>query len=591
MGISPLKATPVVRQGTLADVLIDVGGKTWSLAGRDAEAAETRRAEAALAAGGLAVLLGAGLGWAALRLRRAGVPVAVVDRQDAIAAATGSRQALEGDAGTVWIECDDPLEAAERVRAFAAANGCATWHVSPHPVHRRLDPDYFAAVAARLAAPAVASPRESASSGPGGSVPPGLGGSVPPGLGGSESSRPARRLFQSEKPRVLCLTSKLFLLGEVTRACERLEVPHRYLETGEEADLDAFVAMVRGTVAEFRPDFVLTVNHLGVDREGVLLSLLDAMRLPLASWFVDSPELILPLYRPAATADTVLFTWDLDSVEPLRAAGFPHVHYLPLAADETRFCPRVRLPRDHPWRARVSFVGNSMLRKTAMRLVAAGPPPELLDDFGGLAEAFGASPHRTARQFLAEVRPGLMPAYAALGSVERRMAYETAVIWESTRRYRADCVGRTLPFGPVIVGDEGWRETFPGEGTDWRRVPELAYYDQLPDFYPLSDVNFNVTSLQMKGAVNQRVFDVPACRAFLLTDARRQMERLFEPDREMAVYRDPAEIGPLLERYLADPAAREALAEAGYRRVLAEHTYPRRMSELFAVMRQTFAAA
>ncbi|MFU2209864.1 CgeB family protein [Solidesulfovibrio sp. C21] len=408
------------------------------------------------------------------------------------------------------------------------------------------------------------------------------------------SSRPVatpgsrRPLFRQKLPRVLCLTSRLFLLGEVTAACKRLGAPCRYLETGDSMDLDAFVALVRGAVAEFRPDFLLTVNHLGVDREGVLLSLLAGMRLPLASWFVDSPELTLPLYAPAATADTVLFTWDTDSIEPLVAAGFPHVHYLPLAADETRFAPRPPEPAEHPWRARVSFVGNSMRVKTALRLAAAKPPQTLLDAFGELAAGFGASHHRLVRAYMAEVRPDLLPVYAALGTVERGLAFETAVIWESTRRYRADCVARTMAHKPLLVGDPGWRDTFGGEGTDWRYQPELAYYNQLPLFYPLSEVNFNATSLQMKGAVNQRVFDVPACGAFVLTDERAQMERLFEPGREVAIYRDVEEIPELLARYLADPAARASIAAAGRRRVLAEHTYPRRMTELFAVMRQTF---
>ncbi len=388
-------------------------------------------------------------------------------------------------------------------------------------------------------------------------------------------------------PRVLCLTSRLFLVGEVTRACQRLGAPCRYLETGDALDRDDFVVMVRQAVAEFRPDFVLTVNHLGVDREGVLLELLESLNLPLASWFVDSPELILPLYVPALNRRTVIFTWDADSVEPLAARGCPQVFYLPLATDETRFYPRHSLPQSHPWRCRASFVGNSMVRKTRLRLAAADPPPELAAAFADLAAGFGASPYRLVLDYLATARPDLLPFYKALGTTERRLAFETAVIWESTRRYRRDCLARIMPFAPVIVGDDGWLETFPKEGTAWRRVPELAYYDELPDFYPLSDVNCNATSLQMKGAVNQRVFDVPACRAFLLTDARRQMERLFEPGREVMVYGSPEEIPDILARCLADPELRRTVAAAGYRRVLAEHTYPRRMAELFAVMRQT----
>ena len=567
MAVSALQATAVVTAGELADVRLEAAGKSWSLAGRAGRDNELRQAEALIGAGEIPVFLGAGLGVAVCRCREVGLPVVVVDKETAITAATGLRERLADDAGLCWIDAADAGEALEAVRAFVAAcPSPASCRPVVHPVYLRLDRAYYGALVTALTEASVA-----------------------PDLSSGLVQRPARPVLRRELPRVLCLTSRFFLLGEVTRACERLGAPCHYLETGKVMDRDAFVAMVRGAVASFHPDFLLTVNHLGVDREGVLLELLAAMRLPLASWFVDSPELTLPLYRPAATSDTVLFTWDVDSITPLREQGFPHVHYLPLATDETRFCPRAVPETAHPWRARVSFVGNSMRTKTAMRLAAAAPPPRLLQAFGELAAGFGVSPHRLVRQHMAEARPDLLPAYAALGTIERQLAFETAVIWEATRRYRAACLEATLPHGPLLVGDAGWRDTFPGEGLGWRYLPELAYYDQLPDFYPLSDVNFNATSQQMKGAVNQRVFDVPACRAFLLTDARRQLERLFEPGREVAVYDGPEDAAGQLERFLADAGARAAIARAGQRRVLAQHTYPRRMSELFAIMRQTFA--
>lgn len=94
----------------------------------------------------------------------------------------------------------------------------------------------------------------------------------------------------------------------------------------------------------------------------------------------------------------------------------------------------------------------------------------------------------------------------------------------------------------------------------------------------------------MKGAVNQRVFDVPASGAFLLTDRRRQMERLFEPNREMAMYDRPEDVSDQIRRWLDDPAGRARLAEAGRRRVLAEHTYDHRLAALLRTMRRTFGA-
>lgn len=562
MASPELVATPVLDADRVVDVRLEMGGKTWSLAGRGGLATEARLARERIAAGGLPVFLGAGLGAAVAACRQAGLAVAVADRETAISRATGVRQAFAGDPDVLWVDDAAPAAAAARIREFAAAKGllgplplCPV----PHPVYRRLDPAWYGALAGLLAPPPAGQPAE-----------------------------PPRRLFRQALPRVLCLTNRFFLLGEVTKACQRLGAPCRYLETGDELDRDAFVAMVRGAVGAFKPDFVFTVNHMGVDHEGVLLALLDELALPLASWFVDSPELLLPLYAPAQNRATAIFTWDADSLEPVRAMGFPHVHHLPLAADETRFQPLEALPGDHPWRARVSFVGNSMWRKTMLRLAASRPSRLLVDAFASLAEGFDASPCRTVREHMETARPELLPAYAALGTTERRLAYETAVIWEATRRYRQDCVRRLFPHKPLVVGDDGWLEALDGRGRDWCYQPELAYYGQLPGFYPLSDINFNATSRQMKGAVNQRVFDVPACRAFLLTDRRSQMDRLFEPGREVAVYDEPEAIGELVARYLADVPARRAIARAGYRRVLAQHTYPMRIAELFGIMRDTF---
>jgi len=277
MAVLPCAAIPLYAAGRLVDVRLEVSGKTWRLAGRRGPAAEEALADAVLAQcgqAGLPVFLGAGLGIALERCRAAGVPVAVADRETAIAAATGTRGRLAEDPDVLWLDDPEPAAVAAAVRGFAAEKSRSALHVVSHPVYRRLDPGYYVRLAGLLSRPSL----------------------------------PARPLFQKRLPRVLCLTSKLFLVGEATRACERLGAPCRYLETGESLDKDAFVAMLRQAVEGFRPDFILTVNHMGVDHGGVLLELLEAWGLPLASWFVDSPELILPLYVPAVGHNTVLFT-------------------------------------------------------------------------------------------------------------------------------------------------------------------------------------------------------------------------------------------------------------------------------------------
>ena len=395
--------------------------------------------------------------------------------------------------------------------------------------------------------------------------------------------------FQGTKPRVLLLTSQYFLLGELVAACERLDVPHVLLDLqAKEMNLEDFVRTILGALTSFRPDFVLTVNHLGVDREGVLLQILEALNLPLASWFVDNPHLILPAYPRLHADKTLLFSWDADNLESLRDFGYPNVAWLPLGVDPHRFQPGASGRPE--WTSDISFVGNSMVAKVLKRFEAAQPGEALAARVREIATAFGPSEERSAARFMLTNYPELKDDFLALETPLRMLAFETLLTWQSTLDYRLDCVRRLLPFEPLLVGDPGWRDLL-GQEQGWRLHQEVSYYEDLPGLYPQSRINFNCTSLQMKGAVNQRVFDVPACGAFLLTDQRRQMDRLFEPGAEVAVYADPEEIPELVQRYLADDAARQDITNAARKRILAEHTYDHRLTTLLDTMRLTFEPA
>lgn len=396
-----------------------------------------------------------------------------------------------------------------------------------------------------------------------------------------------RRRFSGDKPRILLLTSKYFLMGEILAACERLDLPHRLLRVPDgEYGKNEFVEDLLRAVLEFSPDFVFTINHLGVDREGVLADLLEKLRLPLASWFVDNPHLVLYLYNSLVSPWTAIFTWDADNLESLRSMGFEHVSYLPLGCDTHRFTPGREKDARPEWRADVSFVGNSMVSKVLQRKERSLLPPELDHGYEAIAAGFAASDERSVGVYLRRNHPELTPAFEGLHNAEQRLGYETMLTWEATRVYRLSCVKATLPFSPLIAGDVGWRELLPHSGV--RFHGELNYYNELPAFYPCSAVNFNCTSKQMKGAVNQRVFDVPATGSFLITDYREQVENLFEPGTEIVCYHSPEEAGGLIRRFLAEPRERARIAAAARKRVLAEHSYELRVRSLCRTMRDIY---
>jgi len=538
------------------DVRVLRDGRVQHLGGRRGAENELRRVADIAPGGVLPVFLGAGLGVGlADVLARGAGPVAVVDGETSIGALTGVPQKWRDDPRVFWIDHTDPAVALDQLTRWQIRHGGLPFAPVRDPFYVRLRPGLYRDLADRL--------------------------EISRKVDFWSQARYPK--FRSSVPRVLLLTSSYFLMGELEAAFARLGYATSLVQLpSQEVGSQEFVESILSEILAFRPDFVLTINHLGVDKEGILTALLARMELPLASWFVDNPHLILYVYENLASDWVTLFTWDVDNIESLKRQGFSRVHYLPLATDPHRFAyaPKTSWQRD------VAFVGNSMLYKVHAKLRHYDFPPALLRDFKELGQAFMASGSLSVRRFLEEERPDHLEAFQALPDVDTRLAFETLITWQATLLYRLERVRQLLPFGPLLVGDPGWHEILPAAG--WTYHPELNYYADLPLFYPATRINFNCTSQQMKGAVNQRVFDVPVCGGFLLTDHRRQMEALFEPGREIVCYQEPEEIPDLVRYYLGRGEERSRITQAARARILAEHTYDLRLKSLVATMRSIY---
>ncbi len=338
-----------------------------------------------------------------------------------------------------------------------------------------------------------------------------------------------------------------------------------------------FIKRLLNLLVEARPDFLMAVNHLGFDREGKLTGLLTDLKLPFASWYVDSPTYIL--YGGAANLSPfcAVFCWERSYLGPVERMGFHAPAFLPLATDPDIFTPAARNGMSG-FSSPISFVGDSMetarkrwdkkLANNVRKKLASIPAGdmeidrkrEILDHFPALAE------------------------HAATG--DAHVDVEAALIWKATQAYRLGLVRSLAPLGLVIYGDPGWRRLMDCKGC---LRPQVDYFTELPQVYCGTGVNINCTSFQMKTAVNQRVFDVPACGGFVLSDLQEDMERFFDVGKEAICYRSREEAVALAAFYLENEAERKKIADAARRRVLAEQTYERRMGELVAEMRRRFA--
>ena len=85
-------------------------------------------------------------------------------------------------------------------------------------------------------------------------------------------------------------------------------------------------------------------------------------------------------------------------------------------------------------------------------------------------------------------------------------------------------------------------------------------------------------------AGNMRLFEATGVGAFLLTDFKENLHTLFEPGRDVAVWRSIDDCLGTIERFLGDAPAREHIARAGQARTLSQHTYGRRAGEMLALI-------
>lgn len=388
--------------------------------------------------------------------------------------------------------------------------------------------------------------------------------------------------FKDDVIKVAIIDFGYFLTREIERAIKRLghrveKVPIRKGEDGE-----VIVSRLMKKILEFKPDFFLTINHLGFDEEGALTSFFKSIEMPAASWYVDSPNIIIKGFDKNVSPYISIFLWDKWYIKDMEAMGFEEVAYLPLATDEEVFMPVKLSPLDiKRYGADVGFVGNSMVKPTMEKLEKVST--ELHPLVEKMAQLLSSS-RMPFDEVLKTIDEDELKRVKSL-AVQERLDLEAAILWRATLLYRLSCIEALKDFNPCIHGDKDWKKLLDN---GYRHGHSLNYYKELPVFYNACKVNFNATSLQMGQAVNQRVFDVPACGGFLLTDHQESLDELFEVGEEGITYKDKDEIPELVRFYLNNPEVRKKIAMKGKERVLKEHTYRHRLNKIIEVMKSKY---
>ncbi len=360
-----------------------------------------------------------------------------------------------------------------------------------------------------------------------------------------------------------------------------------------------FLQRLAAAATNLRPRALITVNHLGFDREGRLTGLLEKMRLPALIWYVDSPRYILQ--NPAGNvSDWVgIFVWDPSYLPWLQEIGYDKVHYLPLATDPDLFSQQQvadgKLCRYFSNGCRpLVFVGDSMVMTVAKALrklppqIAAAVSEDSDSPWKALFRKFCEGAFNPSRS--APFHPWSVWEQAGEWNevlpedVKRNL--ESVWTLQMTQRRRIKFVKElTEKKGEqkfAVFGDEHWRGFLNGGSASVDIFPPVDYYRELPFIYGHAGAVINLTSLQMPSGLNQRCYDVPASGGFLLTDPRDTLKEQFDPGKSVVEFRDVEDMLEKWNYYSSHPDDYEEVIRQGRGRIVERHTYRHRVREMLS---------
>lgn len=385
----------------------------------------------------------------------------------------------------------------------------------------------------------------------------------------------AQRRLVSERLRVLVPVDGYYAQGECIRALRQLghEVFEVVLGTrGDAGPTPEVLQNLLQAVVLHRPDMMLVINFTGFDRANYLTELLEAMGLPTALWFVDNPLVLAMGWMPPAPTCASYFVWDRTFVPALRALGAERTFHLPLGTDPELFCPG---PISSNGRQALGFVGHSLVILEQLWLTRLSA--DEVAQAQQMAQALSAD-----RSILHALVPDPQ------SPIDRKTMVLAMACVLSSKDYRLGLLEHLPQENLHVTGDAHWAELLPRA----HHHPSTDYGAQSAQLYRDTTLSINATNLQMPATVNQRVFDVPACAGFLITDNQAELADYFDlgHGRDMVAFASAEELRDQVQYYSARPQQRQAMAKRARARVLAEHTYRHRIQTLLQIMRREHAS-
>jgi len=373
--------------------------------------------------------------------------------------------------------------------------------------------------------------------------------------------------------KILILTGTFFMQEELVDACSQAGFVAMTFNADKMNGIIQYESKLEMLIQKEKPDLVLSVNMKGIDGSGILCELTERNGIPVAVWFVDDPRPILLHQQKFVNSNIFAFCWEKNYLPFLKKCGFAKAEYLPLATDPDRFItdgPRIRA-------ARLGFVGSSMgkdfLQEIASKFLWRSELDPLVRTVARMLIT-----DKTC-DVLSEVRKICTDMSIDYPYSDQRndIWFQSYIIHTASMLKRKSLVEHLKIRNLELFGDpHGWNQLI---GNSVVCHPDIDYRTQLASVYRSIIINVNSTSCQMASAVNQRVFDIPACGGFVVSDSQTDIFELFSTD-EIVTYDSLDELTEKIDYYSEHEKERQNISFRARMHIISEHTVKNRLQKI-----------
>ncbi len=309
---------------------------------------------------------------------------------------------------------------------------------------------------------------------------------------------------------------------------------------------------------------------------------------PYISWCYDSP--VMALYCKEALYPTnYIFVFDRKHLGRLKDIGIKNVFYQPLAANMTKAELTVITPADiDRYACDVSFVGG-MYDYGYYDRFKGRVNPDVIEECEGLFNRHMCRWDKDLTIFDELSDRAIEILYAQLDdnrntdlSISNRYMTEILVlVYELTHRERfaiLDTLGQK--YNTVLNTRQPEKLSGKMHAKVCSELEQLG--EELFKRYAAASVNLNLTMRSIESGVPQRIYDIMSVGGCVFSNYQEEAAELFEPDREIILFKSPEELTDKINYYLSHERERAEICINGHKKVKECYNYPKAIENMLS---------